>query len=56
MEIVINIISENCEVTYITLLNELFVELNKRGLAGYYDIITELMNNVRNHLRRSGDL
>lgn len=56
MEIAIIVISENCYFPYEAVLSKIFIELNKNDLVEYYDIITKLMCETRNHLRISNDL
>ena len=56
MEIAITVTSENCDAPYDALVSKIFIELNKNDLVEYYDIITKLMCETRNHLRISNDL
>ena len=56
MEIAITVTSENCDAPYDELVSRIFIELNKNDLVEYYDIITKLMCETRNHLRISNDL
>ena len=56
MEITTNVISENQEAFIEDLFTKIFIALDERNLANYYAIITKLMIETRNHLRRSNDL
>lgn len=56
MEIAIIVTSENCYAPFDVLLSKISMELNKRDLLKYYDIIIKFMCETRNHLRRSNDL
>ena len=56
MEIAISITSENSNVPFELLATKICTELYKKDLQEYYDIITKLMCETRNHLRCSNDL
>lgn len=56
INIAINITSENSNVPFEVLVTKICTELYKEDLLEYYDIITKLMCETRNHLRFSHDL
>ena len=56
INIAISITSENSTVPFELLVNKICTELHKKDLLEYYDIITKLMCETRNHLRCSHDL